>query len=114
MVRVLGTLLMISLWALSGCSDCSSEGEEVREFLGSNKACQVDEDCAVVEIGCLEYSDPEALCGSVAIHKDAASSSEWKELSEDLYDCQEGNECRQCAAGPLIPACKAGQCGRAY
>jgi hypothetical protein len=109
----MGVLLGLGGLGIAGCSsDCASEQEEVEEFLVANRACQVDEDCAVVHTGCHDYTDAGGFCGQAAISEQAASSSRWKDLREELYDCEEGEECAHCLAG-LVPACNAGTCGRA-
>ncbi len=107
--RFLVVMVALSGVATAGCSDCSSEQAEVKEFLEANRACQVDDDCVVVHTGCRDYAGGH--CSQAAINRQAASSSDWKELSQDLYDCEEAEECVHCRAA-LVPACNAGVCGR--
>src|SRR5687767_5167015 len=109
-IRAFVALAALSGFSTSGCSDCSSEQAEVREFLEASRACQVDDDCVVVHTGCHDYVGGH--CSQAAIDRQAASSSKWKELSQELSDCEEGDECVHCLA-LLNPACNAGSCGSA-
>jgi hypothetical protein len=98
--------------ALVGCGDCSDESAAANKFLSQpvNLACQSDEDCLVVSVGCGNVS--RSHCGQAQLNRESAGSSTWKALSKDLEDCESG-ECAQCGA-LLVASCAAdGFCGGA-
>ncbi|MES1187593.1 MAG: hypothetical protein ABUL60_27490 [Myxococcales bacterium] len=96
--------------SLVGCDpDCQEERDAMQAFLvePSHLSCASNEDCAVVNVGCVNVS--RAFCGQAALNKTAAASSSWKSLRSDADDCV-GANCGQCAAA-LLPWCKEGFCG---
>jgi hypothetical protein len=98
--------------ALVGCGDCSDESAAANKFLSApvNLACQSDEDCVVVSVGCAQVS--RGFCGQAQLNREAAESSKWKALGQDLEGCESGS-CEQCLAA-LQPSCAAdGFCGGA-
>ena len=108
----MGVLWLGTGAALVGCGDCSDEATAANKFLSEpvNQACQSDDDCVVVTVGCAEV--PRSHCGQVQLNHEAAESSKWKALSKDLSDCESGS-CAQCGA-LLIATCAAdGFCGGA-
>jgi hypothetical protein len=107
-----GVLWLGASAALVGCGDCSDESAAASKFLAApvNLACQSDEDCVVVSVGCAEVA--RSTCGSAQLTREAAESSKWKELSKDIEDCESGG-CPVCGA-LLVASCAAdGFCGGA-
>ncbi|MES1178163.1 MAG: hypothetical protein ABUL62_27815 [Myxococcales bacterium] len=95
--------------ALQGCnSDCGGEYERARQFVENpaNLSCQTDNDCVVVGTGCQQFQ--RGVCNQIGLNRSAAASSKWRQLNQELSDCQ-GDDCTHCAAA-LILHCNQGQC----
>src|SRR5688572_4844750 len=82
--------------ALVGCGDCSEESAAASKFLSEpvNLACQSDDDCVRVSVGCADVA--RSVCGSAQLNRQAAESAQWHTISDDLMECQSCNE--QCGA----------------
>lgn len=98
-------MLAAALW---GCGNCEDEEQKATAFLGrpQNLACATTDDCVVVQTGCA--NPKRSFCGQAQLNRDAASSTEWRELEADLSNCE--SSCSQCAA-LLIASCQQGSCG---
>ena len=95
---------------LPACSDCLDNDAAAEAFLAApeNRACQTHEDCVVVSTGCASLE--RSFCGQATLSAEAAKSSRWHELEQQVSDCADSN-CAICAAA-LIPTCTEGLCGR--
>lgn len=99
--------LMVALIVCGGCDgDCSEEEDAVKEFVATaDRSCQTDEDCAVLDLGCVVI--PEEHCAGVSVNRSVAESRRWKEIRQTLDDCEDS--CEVCGAY-LIPHCEDSVC----
>lgn len=96
-------------FTLLSCGDCEFEKERAEAFLRDpvNQKCEIDADCAVTEVGCLELESD--FCGQTVLNKRAHDSKVWRQLRDDLADCLSVDTCATCNAA-LIPSCNEGSC----
>lgn len=107
--RVVGPCLM-GMLGLAACGDCHDNDAAADAFLAAreNRVCATDADCVVVNTGCAELE--RSFCGQALLSAEAAKSSRWRELQEQISDCSDSG-CAICAAA-LIPSCSDGLCGK--
>jgi hypothetical protein len=98
----------MGLLLLTACGDCQDEIDAAGRFLQQpeNLACQTDQDCRVVPTTC--HTFPGGACSQAHLNVQAASSAEWKKLSDALDSCQ-SDDCINCAS-LLEPNCLEGVC----
>ena len=109
-VKAVAFVALLMAGGVVGCGeDCSDEAAAARQFLETpaNLSCASSDDCVVVGTGCEEF--PKSFCGQVQLNRQAAESSRWRELSNDLSSCH-SDTCAQCLAR-LLPQCIDGFCG---
>ncbi len=101
-----------------GCSDagecvslgptqdiCPEVEEDIGDFIGSNRACTVDEDCQLVFANC--YEGPERACDSIGLNT-AADLGTFEALHERLSLCVEA--CGGPDCGASVSCSPQGQC----
>ena len=105
------TLVASALAACDSDDVCRVELDAIAQYLDepAHRACQSDQDCAVVNTGC--HTFPRGFCGQATVNTQAAQAQEWTELEGALRDCQSGDDCTLCA-GQLVVTCASGLCGR--
>lgn len=103
-------LCLMGILGLAACGDCHDNDKAADAFLAApeNRVCTTNADCVVVNTGCAELE--RSFCGQALLSAEAAKSSRWRELEEQISDCAESN-CAICGAA-LIPTCSDGLCGR--
>lgn len=101
---------MMGMLGLAACGDCHDNDAAADAFLAAreNRVCATDADCVVVNTGCAELE--RSFCGQALLSAEAAKSSRWRELQEQISDCSDSG-CAICAAA-LIPSCSDGLCGK--
>lgn len=99
-------LLTTPLATGCGDDDCNAETEAARKFLNqpANRACQTNDDCAVVHTGCSGLG----FCGQAQLNKSTASGEAWRSREKLLTDC--ATDCAVCGAA-VLPTCSEGLCG---
>lgn len=103
-------LCLMGALGLVACGDCHDNDKAADAFLAApeNRSCQTDADCVVVNTGCAELE--RSFCGQATLSAEAAESSRWRELHEQISDCAD-DTCAICTA-LLVATCNAGLCGR--
>jgi hypothetical protein len=107
MGRWLARATITALLLLTSCRDCKDEIDAAGTFLeqSENLACHTDEDCRLVYTSC--HTFPGGHCGQSPLNVYAATSAEWKKLSDALTSCKSG--CPVCAVLVLVH-CGEGVC----